>query len=279
MAQQKAKKKAEKPASKTEDKNALPKPKYNPTPNPDRVFDKSAVDQSFEALKTYEWGMDYDAVQPIDDAVAATYGDAAARKNLETRLVAVLKTGAPRAAKDYSCRVLSNIGTADAVPVLAELLTDAELSHMARFALERIAGPASVAAMRDALPKVGGALKAGMIESLGARRDGASVEVLAALAGDRDQTVAFAAINALGKIGTPQAGAALGRLMTVLPQTPAALKPIIADACLAGAECLAADGKKAEAMLLYKGLSGAEQPKHVRLAAVRGLLAAASKKE
>ncbi len=34
---------------------------------------------------------------PIDDAVVATHGDAAARKELETRLAAVLKTGASRA--------------------------------------------------------------------------------------------------------------------------------------------------------------------------------------
>jgi HEAT repeat protein len=147
---------------------------------------------------------------------------------------------------------------------------------MARFALERIGGPASVAAMRDALPKVSGALKAGVIESLGARRDGASVDVLTGLVGNGDQTIAFAAINALGKIGTPGAGVALSG---IVKKAPEGLKPIAADACLACAECLAADGKKAEAMLLYKGLSGADQPKHVRLAAVRGLLAAAGKKE
>jgi HEAT repeat protein len=276
MAQQKAKKKAEKPASKTEAENALPKPKYNPTPNPNRVFDKGAVDKSFEALRTYDWGMDYDVVQPIDDAVAATYGDLAARKDLETRLAAVLKTSASRPAKDYSCRVLSDIGTADSVPVLAELLTDKELSHMARFALERIAGPAPVAAMRDALPKVSGVLKAGLIESLGARRDSASVAVLTGLVENGDPTIAFAAINALGKIGTPEAGVALGGMVT---KAPAVLKPIAADASLACAECLAADGKKAGALLLYKGLSGTDQPKHVRLAAVRGLLTAAGKKE
>jgi HEAT repeat protein len=147
---------------------------------------------------------------------------------------------------------------------------------MARFALERIAGPASLAALRDALPKVKGALKAGVIESLGARRDGACVDVLTGLADNGDQTIAFAAINTLGKIGTPVAGTALG---SIVKKAPDALKPIAADACLACAECLAADGKKADAMLLYKGLSSDDQPKHVRLAAVRGLLAAAGKKE
>jgi HEAT repeat protein len=250
--------------------------KYKPNPRPDRIFDKPAVDKSFEALKTFDWGTNYDEILAIDDAVIATHGNAAARKDLETRLTAMLLTNAPRPAKDFTCRMLSEIGTADCVPALAGLLSDQDLSHMARYALERIGGPESVKAIRDALPKVNGALKAGMIESLGARRDGASVDVLAVMAGGSDKTLAFAAINALGKIGTPEAAKSLG---DIIKNTPDEFKPIAADACLVCAERLSAEGKKAQAMPLYKGLSGEDQPKYVRLAATRGLLAAAAKKE
>jgi HEAT repeat protein len=250
--------------------------KYKPNPRPDRVLDKSAVDKSFKALKTFDWGTNYDEIQAIDDAVIATHGDAATRKDLETRLTAVLSTNASRPAKDFTCRMLSEIGSANCVPALAGLLTDQDLSHMARYALERIGGPESVKAIRDAMPKVSGALKAGMIESLGARRDGGSVDVLTVLAGGPDKTLAFAAINALGKIGTPEAAKSLS---DIIKSAPDELKPITADACLAFAERLSAEGKKAQAMSLYKGLSGEDQPKYVRLAATRGLLAAAAKKE
>jgi HEAT repeat protein len=249
--------------------------KYKPNPRPDRIFDKSAVDKSFEVLKTFDWGTNYDEILAIDAAVIALHGNAADRKDLETRLTAVLSTNAPRPAKDFTCRMLSEIGTAECVPALAELLTDNDLSHMARYALERIGGPESVKAMRDALPKVSGALKAGMIESLGARRDGGSVDVLTVLAGGPDKTLAFAAINALGKIGTPEAAKSLGNIVKSAPDE---LKPIAADACLVCAERLSAEGKNAQAMILYKGLSGEDQPKYVRLAATRGLLAAAAKK-
>ena len=250
--------------------------KYKPNPRADRVLDKSAVDKSFEALKTFDWGTNYDEILAIEDAVIATHGNAADRKDLGTRLTAVLLTDAARPAKDFTCRMLSEIGSADCVPALAGLLTDQDLSHMARYALERIGGPESVKAMRDALPKVSGALKAGMIESLGARRDGASVEVLTILAGGPDKTLAFAAINALGKIGTPEAAKSLA---DIVKKAPDDLKPIAADACLACAERLSAEGKKAQAILLYKGLSGEDQPKYIRLAATRGLLAAAAKKD
>jgi len=249
--------------------------KYKPNPRVDRVFDKAAVEKSFEALKTFDWGSNYDDILAIDDAVTATHGDAAARKNLETRLAAVLKTNSSRAAKDFACRMIGRIGSAESVPALAGLLTEKDLSHMARYALERIGGPESLKAMRDALPKASSViLKTGIIESLGARRDGASVDVLTALAGQTDKTLAFAAINALGKIGTPESAKSLS---DIVKKTPDDLKPIAADACLVCAERLSADGNKAQAMLLYKGLSGEDQPKYVRLAATRGLLAAAKK--
>ena len=80
-----------------------------------------AVDKAFDALKTYDWGTDRNVLKPIDDAVVASHGDAGARKALETRLAAVLKTDASRAAKDFVCRKLSLIGTAACVPTVAEL--------------------------------------------------------------------------------------------------------------------------------------------------------------
>ena len=137
------------------------------------------------------------------------YGDAAARKELETKLAAVLPSGASRAAKDYVGRKLAVIGTAESVPALAALLPDKDLSHMARYALERIPAPEAAKALRDALAKTSGALKAGVVGSLGARRDAESIADLAALVGDSDVKIAFAAATALGDIGTVESAKAL----------------------------------------------------------------------
>ena len=100
------------------------------TPTPD-----AALDAAFEALKTYNWGASRKLVQPIQDAVTTSSGNADARKALEARLTAVLKTDASRDAKDVACRHLRTIGTAASIPTLAGLLGDPKLSHMARFAL------------------------------------------------------------------------------------------------------------------------------------------------
>jgi hypothetical protein len=234
---------------------------------------EEGLDKAFAALNSYDWGSDRAALQPIDDAVAASHGDAAARKNLEERLAGVLGADVPQAAKDYVCRQLSLIGTAACVPAVAPLLTDEKLSHMGRYALERIPDAAAVKAMRDALPKVEGRLKVGVINSLGVRRDAESTGALVDLLKSSDSEIAGAAAAALGSIGSPEAAKALGAFQEANPASLAA-----ADAYLACAERLLADGKKVEAMAIYKTLAKSDQ-KHVKLAATRGLLAAAGKKE
>lgn len=234
-----------------------------------------AVDKAFDVLKTYDWGHERGALDAIDKAVAASHGNAAARTALEARLSAVLSAQVSNAAKDFVCRKLSLIGSAHSVPALAALLTDKKLSHMARYALERMPCPQAVKAMRDALPKVRGPLKVGVINSLGVRRDAESTAALIALLGDKDQEVLSAAAAALGAIGSSESAKVLGAFQA---KAPSALRLAAADAYLACGERLLADGKTAEAMLVYKALSKPEQPKHVRLAAMRGLLAVTGKK-
>ena len=58
--------------------------------------------------------------QGVLRAINATNGNAAGRKDLESRLLAVLKGDAPRAAKDAVCRRLSTIGTAPAIATTRE---------------------------------------------------------------------------------------------------------------------------------------------------------------
>ncbi|MHB8973284.1 MAG: HEAT repeat domain-containing protein [Pirellulaceae bacterium] len=233
------------------------------------------LDPAFEALKTYDWGAERNALNPLDEAVVATQGDAEARKALETRLADTLKTDISRDAKDVVCRLLMVVGTAASVPTLAALLADADLSHMARYALERIEAPEAAQALRDAVSKLSGKLQVGVIGSLGVRQDVASVPVLAALLGNADLTVARAAAFALGDIRTPEAAQILAKTTS----TNAEVKLAATDASLACAEKLLADGKGVQALAVYRRLVGDDQPKHVRLAATRGMLACAGKSQ
>jgi len=237
--------------------------------------DSAALDKALEILKTYDWGADRNALKPIDQAIVDAQGNAAALKPLENGLVDALAGGISRSAQDFVCRKLRVIGTSQSVAALAALLPDEKTSHIARYALERIPDEKAAKAMRDALPKVGKKLKPGIIGSLGVRRDKQSIMVFSKLLGDSDIQVAKAAAQSLGLIGT---SAAARELSKFAKKASANMKLPVADACLVCAEQLLADGEKSEAVALYKELQGDDKPSHVKAAAMKGILTAATKK-
>ena len=224
------------------------------------------LEQAFEALKTYDYGVDRHVLDPINQAVVTTHNDAAARKDLETRLVAVLQSSAPRDARDYVCRQLRTIGSAASVAALEALLTDPDLSHMARYALERIPDSQAGRALERQLPKLNGPLKLGVIASMGARGQG--VRLLRGLLQDPDDAVAAAAAIALGRIASVDANKALA---SAKPRPTLAV--LFADAALACAENLRASGHVKDAKATYERLLKSQPPTLLREAAERGLQA------
>jgi len=231
------------------------------------------LDDAFDALKKYDWGTDRTPVAPIEAAVTAAHGKAEVRENLEQRLLAALQSDISRDAKDFVCRMLTIVGGATSVPTLAGLLADERHSHMARYALERIPGAEAAQSLRDALAKVNGKLKVGVIGSIGSRRDALAVSALAGLLKDQNASVARAATTALGNIGSVAAAKALQESLPSAVET----KESVIDAELACAEALLADNKDTAALALYKSLSGDQQSRLVRLAATRGMLACAAR--
>jgi len=237
--------------------------------------DSAALDKAFETLKTYDWGDDPETLKPIDRAIIAKHGDAPARKALEKRLLDALTGGISRSAQDYVCRRLRTAGTRQSIEALAALLTAEETSHIARYALERIPAEKATEAMRDALTKVDSKLKPGIIGSLGKRRDRKSIQAISMLLGDSDIQVAKAAAESLAMIGTPAAAKELSKFAK---KAPASLKLPAADSCLVCAEQFLANGQKSEAVALYNELTGDDQPAHIRAAAMKGILTAATRK-
>ncbi|HWB12325.1 MAG TPA: HEAT repeat domain-containing protein [Pirellulales bacterium] len=230
------------------------------------------LDQAFEALRKFDWGTPLAEVSGIDDAVVASHADAALRQDLEGRLIASLSTDISRDAKDYVCRKLAIVGSPAAVPALSGLVAQEDHSHLARHALERIPGPEAASALTGALDKVTGKVKIGVIGSLGARRETAAVPVLAGLLGDADPAVARSAALALGAIG----GGDASRALQAAIGNGGKGNLTLIDVLLSCAESLLSGRQTAEAAAIYRSLSGDEQPRLVRLAANRGLLACLS---
>jgi HEAT repeat protein len=185
------------------------------------------------------------------------------------KLIAVLKSDAPQKAKADACRELAIIGTKDAIAPLAALLSDEKLSHNARYALEPIADPAVDEVLRDALGKLKGRPLAGVIGSIGIRRDGKAVELLAGLLADGDADVSQAAARALGRIGNPPAAKAL---QDVLPNAPAANQLAVCEGLFRCAEALSASGQRDQAIAIYDRLLSVQGLHQVRTGALRGAI-------
>ena len=105
-------------------------------------------------------------------------GPLLAADSKERQLLAVLESNAPRAEKAITCKHLAVHGTKDAVPALAALLPDEQLTSWARIALEAIPDPAAAAALRRALGELKGRVLVGVINSIGVRRDAEAVDGL-----------------------------------------------------------------------------------------------------
>ncbi len=182
-------------------------------------------------------------------------------------LIAVIKSDAPRKEKADACRELARVATPEAVPALAALLPNEELSHMARYALEPLPDPSVDAAFRDALGKLKGQPLVGVIGSIGVRRDAKAAGALTKFLGDSDPDVAQAAARALGKIGNSEAAKAVG---DALAAVPAPNRVAFCEGLFRCAESLAAAGKRDEALAIYDRMRAMKEPHQVRAGGLRG---------
>ncbi|MBM4074600.1 MAG: hypothetical protein FJ267_03030 [Planctomycetes bacterium] len=230
------------------------------------------LDQAFDVLKTFDFGTPLSEVAAIEEAVIASHQKPDVQKELEQRLIAALGTDISSDAKGYVCRKLAQIGSAAAVPVLAGLLSNDAQAHLARQALERIPGPEAGTKLLDALSLLTGKLKIGVIASLGVRKDVGAISVLAKSLEDSDPAIARAAALALGTIG----GSEAVRVLQEALRGKSADKTSVVDSLLSCAESLLSTGKTNDAASVYQILDDTRQPRLVRLAAVRGLLACSS---
>ena len=186
----------------------------------------------------------------------------------ETELLAVLDSDAGLFEKAKACQRLAVIGTKNAVPVLAKLLADEQLSHYARFALEPIPDPAVDEALRASLTTLQGGPLVGVVNSIGMRRDAGSVEALTGLLTHADVAVSSAAAGALGRIAAPAA-------VETLQKNLAAAEPLriaVADGCLTAADTLEKAKDLPAAMAIYDAMRQAELPKYLQIAALAGAI-------
>jgi HEAT repeat protein len=198
----------------------------------------------------------------------------AAQSRSEQELLDILRSNATLQEKDAACAELKRVGTAVSVPALADLLTSEMLSHTARYALESMPAPEASLALIQALDKTTGLTRAGIIHSLGRRKETRAVSALSKLLGDPDPNVAGAAAKALGRIG---GAPAIDYLFVALGDgREAGLRNSVFNALHAAANEELTAGRRDAASTIFVRIHGMPVPEYVRAAAYRGMIVSAA---
>lgn len=197
----------------------------------------------------------------------ATYGEPDLNRAAEEEaLIGTLTSGAEPFEKDVACRRLAVIGTAKAVPALAALLADDELTGIARHALLNIPDAAAGEALCAALPNLTGTKLIGVISTIGRRGESSAVDALTPLIASPDDEVAATAARAVGRIG---GGDARRVLESALATVPRSRRAAVAEGCIEGIRALTDQGATKDALALADAVRRAEVPAYLVAAATR----------
>jgi hypothetical protein len=191
----------------------------------------------------------------------------------------------PNPAREWLLRQLEHIGRDESVNAVAPLLRDddralcsaaircmvanpaAEATSKLLQALHVREAPVDIAVERDR--------QIAVLDALGYRGDPAAVPLLAQTVASSHAPTAEAAAHALGRIGTPTGEQALAKHRG---QATGKVRAAIDDAWLHCADRRLHEGNTAQAAAIYRQLNRAEEPRPIRLAALRGAFLTAGDK-
>jgi type 1 glutamine amidotransferase/HEAT repeat protein len=240
-------------------------------------FRPPSLEAILKDLDSFAYSRNEDVLYRLREYILNNRGNEESRDACEDSLLAFIRSTSNPAARLAACREIRLIGSERSVPVLSPLLQQAETTDSARYALEKIPGPAADAALLEALKTAQGDMKLGIIASLGARKTGAAIEELAGVLAGSEPAVALAAAAALGQVSGKEAVATLSK---AYDEARGEIRSGIASSLLGCAEGFLSSGDRTSAGTIFEKLLGAEPsplPAVLRQAALRGKIRAAEK--
>jgi HEAT repeat protein len=222
---------------------------------------QTAHAEVFDDFAKWRLGND-DIPNKIEGMIVST--SASEHESIERGLLKVAgSSSATPDARRLALKFLQRLATERSVPTLAKLVKEKDFSHYARLSLEQMKdSEAAGAALRDALSSAPDEVKAGIIASLGVRRDTAAASAISRLTTSSNEIIASEALVALGKIGGYE-----GKRYLERARVSGALKKKQLEGLLLCAETLA-DSQKAS---VYSDIHEREESSTHKAAALRGL--------
>jgi len=240
-------------------------------------FRPPSLEAVLRDLDSFAYSKNEEILYRLREYILNNRGTEESRAACEDKLLTFLGSTSNLDAKLAVCRELRLIGGERSAPALGRMLLLTETTDLARYALEKIPGPASDKAFLEALNAATGEMKLGIISSLGNRKAAGAVQALAGLLNGPEPTVASASATALGRIGGKEAAAALS---DVYDKAQGAFKPEIASCLLLCADGFLSSRDYVSADGIFGKLLGSQPPLTpvvLRQAALKGKIRAAEK--
>jgi HEAT repeat protein len=226
------------------------------------------VDKLAAGAAGFSTGTSTQPLRDLEALVARAASDVSARAEAEQALLRLLETATTAEARLFACQNLAIVGGEATAMTLGKLLHFPDTCDIACLALVNNPSPKSSETLRNAVSLTQGVTRIAIVKSLGAKRDAASVPLLAKVARSQDAGETQAAVAALGKVANT---AAADELMVLrrAPQYPH--KEDVLAASNEAAQRLAVSGKRSKAVAIYNDVLKQSQLEENRVGAFLGL--------
>jgi HEAT repeat protein len=233
-------------------------------------IDTMTYEQALNKLKRYDYNKSRTPLYVIETHMQQVAADIKQKERLADELAEILAADESSfATKQFICEQLQWIGADKQVPLLAKMLHQPETFEIARRALQSIPGEKAGAVLLQALDQYQQEKCAAIINALGKNRDEPVTKKLSELLNNKDRQVAIAAARALGRLGSPQASAALSQAESNAPKP---LKTVIIQSLIQCADRCADRNNIEEADKIFRQLYKTQQPARIRMAGLSGLV-------
>lgn len=218
---------------------------------------------------TYRYGQNRQNLNAIEETIRKTQS-AEKRREIEKIFAKYLTNEqATVEFKEFVCRQLWYLGTAESVNSVATLLTNEQTIGWGCYALVRNPSKEATQALINALETVPQTQKAKIISALGQKRDPLAVKSISAYCENKDQEIATAAIIALGQIASKDS---IQTLWKLTESSSRSISEQAAHSLILAAEHLAKSENQKEALDIYNRIYSLNFSPSVKAAAMRGLV-------
>ncbi len=229
------------------------------------------IDRMLADLAGYKYQDSRETLAEVDSFTNLFAHNTEMLAHLEQKFIDYLNSDATLDSKQFICKKLALIGTKASVKTLGKMLTKQETSDMALMAIEQIDDPSVDELLVRSVKKTSGNIQAGIINTIGKRKDAKAVKVLSRLVNSNDAQVQASAITALGKIADSKA---LGVLEKNVGALTGGAQMLAYDSYLKCVDKIAKT-EISKAFGLYEKIYNSDAPSTARVVALNGMLSTA----